>query len=91
MTPWTHLVRFTAAEDGEAYYSKCDSTLPLVGEKVASFKSITVLDSDNLKSDLKTIQEASFPELQGFIAKVHLDTSSGGSRPPHRLHRVELL
>jgi len=60
MTPWAHLVRFTAAEDCEAYFTTFDSTVPLVGEKVASFKFITELESDYVARGLKTIKEVGF-------------------------------
>jgi hypothetical protein len=59
MTPWTHLIRFTAAEDGEAYYATCIETLPQAGEKVAAFKLITSLETSHGGSNLKTIQEVS--------------------------------
>jgi hypothetical protein len=64
MTSWTHLVRFTAAEDGHAYYTTCDSTLPAIGRNVTSFKSIAALETENVSGDVKTIKEASSQEHQ---------------------------
>jgi len=66
MAPWTHLTRFTAAEDDSAYYATSDSALPQVGEKVASFKSITSLEIENITTDLKTIKEILAPAEPGL-------------------------
>ena len=57
MASWTHILRFTAAEDGKAYYAKCDSALPQIGAQVASFTTITSLDIDSATTSLKTIKE----------------------------------
>jgi hypothetical protein len=59
MMPWTHLIRFTATEDGDAYYATCTATLPQTGEKVAGFKSIKSLENGYEANDLKTIKEVS--------------------------------
>jgi hypothetical protein len=59
MTPWTHLIRFIAAEDGYAYYATCTTTLPQAGEKVAGFKSVNSLETGQEANDLKTIKEVS--------------------------------
>lgn len=60
MASWTYLVRFTAVEDGAAYYTACSSTLPQVGQKVTSFKSISALGSEDGTKDActTTIKEA---------------------------------
>ncbi|KAH7348905.1 2-hydroxyhepta-2,4-diene-1,7-dioate isomerase [Rhexocercosporidium sp. MPI-PUGE-AT-0058] len=47
MSPWTHLVRFIAKEDGESYYATSNSQMLKVGEKVKGFKSITALEKDD--------------------------------------------
>ena len=57
MASWTHLVRFTAAEDGEAYYTTSDSNLPALGDKVATVKSIAALTTEGAVGDLKTVKE----------------------------------
>jgi 2-keto-4-pentenoate hydratase/2-oxohepta-3-ene-1,7-dioic acid hydratase in catechol pathway len=59
MESWTYLVRFTAEEDGEPYYTTSDSSLPQAGAKVSSFKSISTLKSEHATRDLipKTVKE----------------------------------
>jgi len=64
MTPWTHLIRFTAAEDGDAYYTTCTKNLPQIGEKVAAFKSITLLGTSHASNNLKTIKEVSILDFK---------------------------
>jgi hypothetical protein len=59
MTPWTHLIRFTAAEDGDTYYATCSENLPQAGEKVAAFKLITSLGTSHAANNQKTIREVS--------------------------------
>jgi hypothetical protein len=59
MTLWTHLIRFTATEDGDAYYTTCTKNLPQAGEKVAAFKLITLLGTSHASNNLKTIKEVS--------------------------------
>jgi hypothetical protein len=59
MSSWTHVIRFTAGEDNDTYYAKCDSTIPQIGAQVACFKSITSLDTDNATKNLKTIKQVS--------------------------------
>jgi hypothetical protein len=54
MASWTYLVRFTAVEDGEAYYTASTSALPQVGEKVSSFKSISTLGNEDVTSHVVT-------------------------------------
>ncbi|CAL3970628.1 unnamed protein product [Diplocarpon coronariae] len=55
MVPWTHLVRFTAEEDGKPYYTSTTSTPPGVGEKVKSFEEISALDGDLSFDDLESL------------------------------------
>ncbi|KAK6580074.1 hypothetical protein PZA11_007096 [Diplocarpon coronariae] len=64
MVPWTHLVRFTAEEDGKPYYTSTTSTPPGVGEKVKSFEEISALDGDLSFDDLDslTIKELEIPK-----------------------------
>ncbi len=64
MAPWTHLIRFTAAEDGDAYYATCTEKLPQVGENVAAFKLITSLGTSHASNNQKTIKEVSMPNFK---------------------------
>jgi 2-keto-4-pentenoate hydratase/2-oxohepta-3-ene-1,7-dioic acid hydratase in catechol pathway len=63
MASWTYLVRFTAAEDGTPYYTTSNSTLPQVGAKVTSFKSISALNSEHAtkSQSINTIKEILSP------------------------------
>lgn len=60
MASWTYLVRFTAVEDGGAYYTASTSVLPQVGEKVSSFNSINALSNEDITNHVvTTIKEVS--------------------------------
>ena len=62
MASWTHILRFTAAEDGKASYAKGDSTLPQIGAKVAGFTTLALLETGSVTEGVKTIKEVSFDD-----------------------------